>query len=308
MRGTTARNLDRQLEVLEHRYGDLLDSAARADVVIINGEGGLLGRKGVGRLTLLYAYALSVRGCEVALVNHTVDLCDPGLRELAAIVYPVLSDVAVRERASVDALKGIRNDARLAADAAFAITNGPMSPGGYICIGGSAAYLRSQKKIPQLIEDYTELAERLSKYGPVVVTVASLPDDRVLLPVAQRLDLKVYGLGTATETAVDVLGSAALYVGGRWHPSLLALAGGCPVVPFGSNSGHKARGIAQIAGTGVPVIAADQIGLHLDSIERSAAEILARGGQARAAVTERVEAFMQTAVGNVEVLRRRGEQ
>ncbi|MDZ7673840.1 MAG: hypothetical protein U5K30_02045 [Acidimicrobiales bacterium] len=92
-----------------------------ADIVLINGEGSIYDRQRKGRMLLLIAYTAATRlGKPTALVNHTADLNDPGVRSIAAQTYPVLSHVVSREPTTSDSIRQLSDVAVTdAADAAF---------------------------------------------------------------------------------------------------------------------------------------------------------------------------------------------
>jgi len=246
--------------------GRHLAALAAADAVVINGEGGLYGHQRKGRLMLLLAYVAKARlGKWVGLVNHTADLADGRLRGLAERVYPVLDLVTFREPRSQQAAASISRGA-VVPDAAFRFAPAgraawaelaarPEALGAfpdradfdprrdYVAVGGSALYKAVGRRGP---DPGAGLRAALSglrdAFGQVVLTASDVPDERVMRPLAEALELPLLGLATPVQQAVDVLGNATVYVGGRWHPAIFALSGGTPVVPLSSNS-HKLRGL-----------------------------------------------------------------
>jgi polysaccharide pyruvyl transferase WcaK-like protein len=316
----------RRRRILPHVH-DAIDAC---DVVVFNAEGGVIGRRPSGRLVFFLAYAARTAFDKPAvIVNHTADLRDPSMRALAKIAYGVVDDAVVRERFSLDDVTPLRMGAptALAADAAFTYRPAPdewkawaarpdtlsiypdrvdgfdpREP--YICVGGSSAYNDAGRDTGALVRDFLALCRRLQSIAPVVVTAASEPDDEILRPVARQLGLPYLGLSTPTQVAVDLLGSATLYVGGRWHPSIMALTGGTPIIEFGANSDYKSKGIVEIAGLEQPEIAAHTVGMQIDVIAELAATHVAGGAQRRAALLDRIHAFAGTAADNVRLLRR----
>lgn len=289
--------------IADGRWSEEVSRAIEAaDVVIVSGEGGVMGRKWAGRLSLLLAAASVRAGRPTALVNHTADLADPALAALAAEVYPQLDDVVVREAPSLAAVAPLRRDRplALAADAAL-VHRRDVPTGEHICLGGSAAFNVPGRPVAALVEEYATLAQHISELGPVVITVASRPDDEILLPVAERLGLPVRGLDTTVDEAFDVLGSARLYVGGRWHPGLMALGGGTPVVALGSNSSHKAQGLVEISGLDVGPFSAMGLASEVGSVMEAARRLVA-DDEVRARIRGRMAAFEPTVVDNVRLL------
>lgn len=250
--------------------GDILAYAGNAfrncDAVIVNGEGGIYGFKREARLMLFLAYVAKRHfGLQVALVNHTAVLSDPRLKAMAAAVYPLLDDVVFREPESVNANKDIV-DGNLAPDAAFcfrpardAAWREVASAASYysvwpdsadfnvsapfVAVGGSAL-LNGQGKGDDLVKGIKALVRALqSRVGPVVLTASDVPDEVVLRKVAVELCLPLIGLHVPVQQAVDVLGNAVAYVGGRWHSCIFSALGGTPFVPLGTH-GHKLNGLS----------------------------------------------------------------
>ena len=289
---------------------------ADADAVFINGEGSFLKNRGVSRFKMLFAYVARTRfGKKTAIVNHTADLRSPALQTLAEKVYPVLDDCLFRESYSLTQARELRLNpkAEFAADCAFLFD--PISPQifgqvagrtdylsiypenatgfdprhPYICVGGSSAYLESENAFDRLRHGYEALCERLMRHAPVVMTASSYPDDIILRPVARKLGLPFLGLATPVQQATDVLGNAAAYVGGRWHPSILAMTGGTPIISFSANSDYKSRGINNLAGLDQPTISSFSIDEAFPLIERIIADHLDKGEALRGKIRERVE-------------------
>ena len=277
-----------------------------ADVVLVNGEGAILQDRSGGRLMLGIAYAARTRfDRRVAIVNHTADLRS-GMLPVARRVYPVIDDIRVRELHSlreVDEVAGTVPHA-FAADAAFSGPPPPPLPSRdrpRIVVGGSAAYHKAAVSPDALRAGFHELCTRLGALGTVVVTAASVPDDQVLQPVASSLGLTYHGLTTPTQEAADLLATADLYVGGRWHPAILASRGGTPVVAFSSNSRNKIQGLLELLDIDQPEVDALRMGEHVDALTALAAVRLAAPGRERTAA--RARELAASAADNVAILR-----
>ena len=100
--------------------------------------------------------------------------------------------------------------------------------------------------------------------GQVVLTVSAVRDEWFLRKVAMEQDLPVVGLRTPVQQAVDIVGNAEAYVGGRWHPSIFALSGGTPVVALSAKT-FKMQALMQMCGLHSPynALALEQ---HTDKI------------------------------------------
>lgn len=315
--GIDADSLDMLAIDLKNRriFPHIHDAIRGCDVVIVNGEGGVFERHLAGRLSFLISYAASrYFGKPTAIVNHTADLRDPLMYGLAERVYPIVDDVVVRECLSFDAVAPFRagKPFALAADAAFALVpSGHTTP--VICLGGSAAYRnlcaqsRDGVSIPEsdrarLIRTYVRLGERLSSIGPVSIAGGSWPDDQFMPAVAAELGALYYGVSTSIGSAVELLSSASIYVGGRWHPSILALIGGTPVIALEANTDFKSRGILEIAQLSQGHLPAQDLDRHGEEIYGYAAKYCQQGQTLRNELRQRIGVFARTAARNVEML------
>ena len=233
---------------------DVANNIKVADVILINGEGGIKDKNRESRAMLFLAYvAKTVYNKPVAFINHTADFCHPDLREMAQNVYPILDDVVFRESYSAQKCSEFVQ-ASVAADVGFYFKPAqytdwlklasrpayynlpecsnefdPSKP--YICIGGSSAY--SKKNYP----DFRKLCQLLKEeFSQVVLTTSAKIDEEIFYPIAKELNLALIPLNTSPQQAVDILGNARAYIGGRWHGAIFAFSGGAAVIPLASEN------------------------------------------------------------------------
>ena len=255
----------------ESRFGwpDLRTAIVAADVAMIHGasmDGG-----GIFPRTILFLAYLIKRhfGVPVVIVNHTADLEHPELRRMAEAVYPLFDDVVFRDPISAGRCAALCAG-RYAADSAFLFAPAarrdwapiagrptyfdiyphearfdPAQP--YLCLGGSSN-LWSRWDPPALAGDFSRLIGSIrDQYaGQIVLTAADVPDQTVFELVAARLGLPLVGVTTPVQQAVDIVGNADAYIGGRWHPGIFALRGGTPVVALTSKT-FKTRALMRAA-------------------------------------------------------------
>ena len=249
----------------------LLDALQRADVVMINGDQAMVGDGIVARTDLFLAY-LAKRQFRrpVVIVNHTADFDHPNLRRIAHEVYPLFDDVVFRDQISAERCSGFC-DGRLAADTGFWFepaqrhqwtpfagrpTYFDVSPNRahfdpskpYLCIGGSSLLFMSRQPV-QIAVDFATLIDHIRSvyHGQIVLTAGDKPDQAIFELVASRLKLPLVGMGTPVQQAVDILGNADAFVGGRWHSSIFALRGGAPVVALSART-FKMQALLRSAG------------------------------------------------------------
>lgn len=236
-------------------------SISNCDVVVINGEGGIFGRQRESRMMLFIAYLAKIYfGKPVVLASHSADIRHPVLQEIVRNVYPLLDDVLFREAQS-QALCQPFVTGKLTADVAFDYTPAPFEawsqvasqPGyfhtypdlsgefnprkPYVCVGGSSIYFRKDRPNHQPVPAFTALCKGLQKeVGQVVLTASAAADLPIFEPIARTLNLPLLRPELSPQQAVDVLGHASAYVGGRWHGAIFAATGGTPVVTLAAHT------------------------------------------------------------------------
>jgi polysaccharide pyruvyl transferase WcaK-like protein len=274
--------LRREREILEE-----------CDAVVINGQDAIREHRRDGRFMLFFAYLVKTHfRSRCVLVNHAVDLRHSALTEMAAMVYPMLDDVVFREAVSAEQCEPFLPDAQahVAPDAAFVyepadraawaeFTARPGYLGSwpdnvdrfdahkpYVCVGASALDA-SPGRVPQNPSPSLErLCQALRRvFGQVMLTASCREDEQILRPSARRLGLPLIGSNTPIQQVVDILGNAALFVGGRSQPSVLALTGGTPVIGITSNH-NQVAGILRMVGLDAPVFDAARLDQHVAKI------------------------------------------
>lgn len=312
--------------------GELLSDIATgirsSDIVVINGEGSIYDRHRKGRYLLFVAYlAKRTFDTPCILVNHTADIHDPVVREIAEHVYPMLDDVTFREPNSAAACAPILEgepDDYLVPDAAFTYSpieatdawervadrDGyysvwPDSASGfdptesYVCVGGSSIYNRPDRPEYDPVPGFARLCERLrNEVAPVVLTASCSSDAEIFRPVADALELPLVGPRTPVQQAIDLLGHADAYVAGRWHPSIYALAGGTPVVTLTANT-YKISGLVDLVGLDAPTFDALALETKLDDIVELVSGYVDRGNEFRMELDARVETLGAEATENI---------
>lgn len=257
----------RRWQEFESRARDVMDGVifpeihtalASSDVVLISGEGCIYDCTRQSRMIYFIAYlAKRFFGKPTAIVNHSIVMNDPVLREIADHVYPLLDDVVFRE--PVSALACVSGLGRVASDAAYLYQpqgaewwpqsgSSQQSPQGeneggilrggdfdpqapYTCIGGGSVYFRGLKPGFDAVPSFSKLCRALQAcVGQVILTASSGKDLRIMEPLAERLELPLAGVNLPIQTAVNLVGNAQVYIGARWHPSIFAHSGGTPVI------------------------------------------------------------------------------
>lgn len=298
------------------------------DIVVINGEGSIYDRQRKGRMIFFIAYlAKRYFHKPCILVNHTADISNPLMKEIASYVYPMLDDVIFREPFSAEQCRPLCNKSdNLAADAAFiyepargenwpAITSrpdyysvwpdsahnfNPLKP--YVCIGGSSIYLRPDRPAYDPQPAFERLCLALQrKVGQVVLTAPCRTDERIFRPISKKYGLPLIGLSTPTQQAVDILGHARAYISGRWHPSIFALTGGTPIITLTANT-FKTQALVRQVGLTAKTFDATTLHAFVDDIVEVTREYIAAGDTLRTQLRNRSRELARIAIMNVRFL------
>lgn len=311
-------------------WSRLLGAIRRADVVVVHGDGCMTGTGVIPRSELFLCYLIKTRfGVPVALVNHTTDFGHADLNAMAELVYPKLDDVTYRDQVSADACNQ-RWAGRYAADSAFLFEPAQIEPWAalasrptffdvwpdhapfcpaepYICVGGSSIYSFSGMPV-EATQAFTELVSHLQRVfdGQIVLTASDIKDELIFRPVARALGLPLVGLRTPVQQAVDVVGNARAYVGGRWHPSIFALRGGTPVIPLSSKT-FKMQALIAMAGLPDTTFDALDLKAEKENIGEAVLAALGQGDALRTRLRKWAAGQAANAWDNVAFVRRRSD-
>lgn len=115
----------------------------------------------------------------------------------------------------------------------------------YILIAASSAGI-VQKNMNIPIKAYCNLVERTKKeLGCKVYLIQVCEGDEFLNEVSKLTNTQIIPMDTPLVAAAKILSNAAVFISGRYHPSIMASLGGTPCVYMGSNS-HKTRSIQEL--------------------------------------------------------------
>jgi polysaccharide pyruvyl transferase WcaK-like protein len=307
-------------------YMRLLAGIRESEVIVIHGDGAMVGNPRIARAELFLAYlGKKYFKRSVILVNHTADFDHPILSEIAEHVYPMLDDVTFRDTISVERCLSICKG-RYAPDSAFWFKPAkreewaalaqrltymdvwpdmawfdPNKP--YICVGGTSSF--SYNETPtRIINDWKVLISHLQSVyqGQIVLTVSDIVDQVVFRPIATELGLPLIGLTTPVQQAVDILGNADAYIGGRWHPSIFSLRGGTPVVPIVSKT-FKMRALMEMAGLETCLYDAYDLAAAKEAVSSQLVGFLRQGESLRRRLRQWAETQAEYSWGNVSFLK-----
>jgi polysaccharide pyruvyl transferase WcaK-like protein len=305
-------------------YSDLLNTIEFSDVIVIHGcELRNNGRDYRAYLFLSYV-AKKFFKKPVILVNLTVDFKHPDLREIAEHLLPLFDDVVCRDVVSAERCKEFCN-ARFAPDTAFIFKPIPLhewlpvsrrltyfdvwpdtaqfdpsEP--YICIGGSSIYLYNPQHNPT--NGFSELIRHIKSIypGQILLTVSGGPDAAWFQPIAADFKLPLISLRTPVQQAVDILGNAEAYVGGRWHAGIFALTGGTPIVALSAET-FKMQALSKMAGLSGNTFDALNLRSEKDAIGTELLKCLEEGDQLRLRLRGWAEKESEKCWNNIDYLR-----
>ena len=307
-------------------WPELIDAIRACDVVVIHGDGGMVGNGILPRTVLFLAYLVKQHLHKpVLIVNHTADFDHADLRASAERVYPSFDDVVFRDPVSVERCASFC-DGRFAPDSAFTFRPidrdawlpvasrptffdvwpdtarfDPARP--YVCIGGSSLF--GGDRDPRATGDqFAVLVRHLQSVyaGQVVLTASDAVDEPIMRRVAAGLDLPLVGVGTSVQQAVDIVGNAEAYIGGRWHPSIFALRGGAPILTLASKT-FKMQALADMAGLSSTVFDALAVDRDAEAIGNALLGLLEQGAAMRHRLRSWAEGQAELAWDNVRYLK-----
>jgi polysaccharide pyruvyl transferase WcaK-like protein len=308
----------------------IIEGIQNTDVIVINGEGSFRNNNYTGRFKLFISYlAKKYFGTRCIIVNHTSDVSHPGIDQMAEAVYPLLDDAVFREHFSLEKTGYMRKDQpyTFAADAVFtyqpvkgdawkkivsredyfsiypnsAHSFDPYKP--YICVGGSAAHQDERRKEFDPVKSFIKLCKRLQQIAPVVLTGAEFIDEDFLVKVAQEIKVPYLGTTTPTYQAIDVLANASLYIGGRWHPSIMALTGGTPIISLSANTKYKSQGILRLVDLEQPNFDFFEVENNIEDIVELAQSYLEKEDDLRSHLLCKATELKKSAPDNVRFLK-----
>lgn len=304
----------------------LLKAIEAADVAVIHGDGAMVDIGIIPRTDLFLTYLAKTHFSKpVIIVNHTADFNHPDLLRMARGVYPLFDDVVFRDQISAERCKDFCVG-RFAADSAFwfkpeereqwapvskrltyfdvwpdSAGFDPSEP--YLCIGGSSKFSYERRPFP-IRRGYVALVKHLrSLYrGQIVLTASDLTDQEMFRPIARELGLPLVGVTTPVQQAVDIVGNADAYVGGRWHPGIFALRGGAPVIPISSKT-FKMQALAQMAGLPGDTFDVSDLEGEKEGIGQQLMSFLEMAEESRSTILMRAEELSGNSWDNVAYLR-----
>jgi len=312
----------------ESQYAGFLETLHAIDIAVIHGDGAMVGNGIAPRTDLFLSYLIRrYLDKPVIIVNHTADFDHPNLRRIAEMVYPLYDDVVFRDPQSAERCKGFC-DGRFAADTAFLFAPAPRDEWvrvaarptyfdvwpdtaefdperGYVCVGGSAKFGYYVEPYRKLVDNLVGLIEEIGKVypGQIVLTVSDATDEPIFRRVAREASLPLVGARTPIQQTVDIVGNADAYIGGRWHPSIFALRGGTPIIPFASKT-FKMEALAEMAGLAFPAAEPLELAQRGGDIARQLASFVEAGDALRDRLRTWAEEMCENSWDNVSYLRR----
>ncbi len=300
----------------------LLEAMEELDVAVVFGDGDIYGNGIVPRTLLFLSFLIKKRFEKpVVMLNHTADFDDPDLLDVAKRVYPLFDDVVFRDQMSVQRYMDLCAG-RFAPDTAFlfkpasrqtwaplagrptyfdvwpdSASFDPSAP--YLCVGGSSIFGPVEKR-DALVTDYLRFIEHLRGVysGQIVLTASDRTDLTVFRPVSARSDLPLIGPTIPVQQAVDILGNADAYIGGRWHPAIFALRGGTPVLPLSSKT-FKMQALTDMAGLSSATFGALEMSGETKAIGRQLQSYLEQGEDLRRRLDSWAEEMAKNSWENV---------
>ena len=319
----------------EVKAGRILSGLAsvlrECDLVFLNGENFIRPGAHKGRMLLFIAYlAKAVFRKPCVLANHSLDLDEADLAEIAGEIYPLLDEVHFREETSFarGAAFVTPGRARLIPDVAWAVPAAPLAewaalarrPGHfsawpdsaqnfdplrpYLTVCASSIFSAPGHENIDIAPAFVKLCKRLNdEVAPVLLTAPCVAEHKIMRKVHSVLGLPLLGANLPVRQAIDVIGNAAVHVGGRWHLGIFAASGGTPTVALSANT-HKMHSLMRQLQMEGPVFDALQLERHIDAIVEMAGRYLAAGAPLRERLLCRSRELGAEVAHNMDFVRR----
>ena len=139
-----------------------------------------------------------------------------------------------------------------------------------------------------------------------MLTVPCVAEQKIMRKVYAALRLPVLGSNLPVRQAIDVIGNAAVHIGGRWHLSIFAATGGTPIIALSANT-HKMHSLMQQLQIDDPVFDALQLTDHIDAIVSLAKRHIEAGTSLREKILQRSRELSAQVAGNMDFVRRCAE-
>lgn len=243
--------------VYKEAYRRRLGACASARLVVINPAGEFFPHDPAPALYhLLDAHVSHKLGVPTAMVNHTMDITDPTLRQLIPQIYRHLSLIGFRDEKSVSAFQAMGGDLRnvvVAPD--LALTTTIDRPSARLSGTIALAIHTPDAEVINRLPEWLQVISALRGKGFKVVLVSNeMPSDKPFFEkVQQRISIPIEGEGLPFDRYAQMLGTFDFVVTSRMHTGILAMVAGTPVIPVEGPS-FKISGLFQELGLAMPVI------------------------------------------------------
>ncbi len=297
------------------------------DQVVINGEGSIHGNRTKSRILLFFAFIWQIKlNKPTHIVNHTLQIDTPELKEMIEVIYPQLNSIAFREpisKSEYHSKIGDTSNTIQAADAAWLLEecltktelNTILRQDGmsiwhptempptfdfadrYICVSGGSGFghrMEDSKKIISVIES---LNSSEIKYNILLVAL-SQHDENILFDVAEQTGHPLIKMNNNSVMGASIVGNSALYLGGRWHGSIFALLNGTAIVNIDSNT-FKLRSLREMTSANYPIYSPNGIRDKTDEVANSATREIKNGGKYLS--SEQITEFREKARLNINM-------
>ncbi|MEZ4365359.1 MAG: polysaccharide pyruvyl transferase family protein [Kofleriaceae bacterium] len=269
LRGWAAR-----ARLYEAEYRARLAACQRARLVVLNPAGEFFPREPEPAFYHLLDAAVAERlGCPTAMVNHTMDIADPTLRQIIPPLYRRLALVGFRDDKSVRAFREMGGDlGNVVVTPDLALTTpvgeaAPRRPGTVaiaINVPEATAY--------GYVEGWLDVLAGLRRAGLQIVLVSNeVPTDRAFYARARaELGVAIEGEGLDHDRYAELLGGYELVVSSRMHTAILAMVAGTPVLPV-EGSSFKITGLIEQLGLSTAVVQPNRDGWTTEVVTQAVA-------------------------------------
>lgn len=277
-------------------FGKYFPDPDKIDQVVINGEGSIHGNWTKSRILLFFAFLWQVKlNKPTHIVNHTLQIDTPELKEIIEVIYPQLNSIGFREPISKSEYQskiGDTGNTIQAADTAWLLEecltktelNTILRQGGmsvwhptetqptfdftdrYICISGGSGFGHGKEDSEKISKIVQSLLDKHIDANILLVAPAQ-HDEHILFRISETFNLPLAKVNNNSLVGVSIIGNSEVYLGGRWHASIFALLNGTSLINFEANT-FKMKALKQMVKSDHPIYPTQNLADKSDEIAK----------------------------------------
>ena len=235
------RSALRRFKFFNRAYEKRLQQLEASDLVVYN-PAGEISNPDMALRQLLELRVAQKLGCRIMVVNHSMEIIDPIVRDLISKLYSEFDGIIVREdlsRQILISMKVPEERVRVAPDAAFLATPAEdpvveeLLKREAIGAGTVAIAINSHATAEELL-GWGEIVRELQRLGKPIIFVSNClwADQRVGIELQRRYGVQVMSQQYRYPEYIGLLSRVELVISNRLHTCVFAMIGNTPVIPL----------------------------------------------------------------------------